>query len=131
MHTQNTKMLKDELMTSLVISLIMPFAYRAQPNNHYLHRLMVIFLTFAPTFVILTISYEGLFYVAFCATLVTWVRLEHEVFVFFFQEEARALAGPTGERLGGGQGSSCLPAAESTRRPSSTILLRAAPGGLL
>jgi len=43
---------------------------------------MVIFLTFAPTFVILTISYEGLFYLAFCTTLVAWVRLEYEVYVF-------------------------------------------------
>lgn len=40
------------------------------------------FLTCAPTFVILTISYEGLFYVAFSSVLVCWVRLEHAVFVF-------------------------------------------------
>lgn len=55
----------------------MPVAYRIQPNNHYLHRLAVIFLTFAPTFVILSISYEGIFYVVFSITLVAWVRLEH------------------------------------------------------
>ncbi|KAJ2987392.1 hypothetical protein NUW58_g3137 [Xylaria curta] len=66
----------------LVISLLMPLAHRLQPNNHYLHRLLVIFLTCAPTFVILTISYEGLFYVAFSLTLVTWVRLEHHGYVF-------------------------------------------------
>jgi len=60
----------------------MPLAHRAQPNNHYLHRLLVIFLSCAPTFVTLTISYEGLFYVAFCATLVAWVRLEHAAHVF-------------------------------------------------
>lgn len=63
----------------LVISLLMPLAYRFEPNSNYLHRLVVIFLTFAPTFVIFTISYEGLFYVAFWITLVTWVRLEYEV----------------------------------------------------
>jgi phosphatidylinositol glycan class N len=40
---------------------------------------MVIFLTFSPTFIILTISYEGLFYFAFCVTLLTWVRVEHRV----------------------------------------------------
>lgn len=65
-----------------VLPLLMPFAHRMQPNNHYLHRLMVIFLTFAPIFVILTISYEGLFYLGFCVTLITWVRLEHAVYVF-------------------------------------------------
>ncbi|KGQ04954.1 GPI ethanolamine phosphate transferase 1 [Beauveria bassiana D1-5] len=63
--------------TVLVLSLLMPFAHRLQPNNNYMHRLMLIFLTCSPTFVILTISYEGLFYVAFCITLVAWVRLEY------------------------------------------------------
>ncbi|KAI1425280.1 GPI ethanolamine phosphate transferase 1 [Xylaria sp. FL1777] len=66
----------------LVISLLMPLAHRLQPNTHYLHRLLVIFLTCAPTFVILTISYEGLFYFAFSLTLVTWVRIEHHGYVF-------------------------------------------------
>jgi phosphatidylinositol glycan class N len=59
----------------------MPLAYRLQPNNHYMHRLLVMFLTYAPTFVLLTISYEGLFYVAFCVSLVVWVRLEHQIFI--------------------------------------------------
>ncbi|KAI0490123.1 GPI ethanolamine phosphate transferase 1 [Xylaria cf. heliscus] len=66
----------------LVISLMMPLAHRLQPNSHYLHRLLVIFLTCAPTFVILTISYEGLFYFVFSLTLVTWVRIEHHGYVF-------------------------------------------------
>ncbi|KAL2172034.1 hypothetical protein VTG60DRAFT_771 [Thermothelomyces hinnuleus] len=66
----------------LVSSFLMPLAHRAQPNSHYLHRILVIFLTCAPTFVILAISYEGLFYVAFSAVLVSWVRLEHAVYKF-------------------------------------------------
>ncbi|KAI9892494.1 MAG: Glycosyl phosphatidyl inositol anchor synthesis [Vezdaea aestivalis] len=53
--------------------------HRLQPNNYYLHRLVIIFLAFSPVYIILTISYESLFYVAFCGTLVTWVRLEHQV----------------------------------------------------
>ncbi|KAL8243644.1 hypothetical protein R6Q59_009902 [Mikania micrantha] len=65
---------------SLIASLALPFAHRLAPNNHYLHRLVVIFLTFAPSFVILTISYEGLFYMAFTATLLAWVRLEQAIF---------------------------------------------------
>lgn len=60
----------------------MPLAHRLQPNSHYMHRLLVIFLTCAPTFVILTISYEGLFYLVFSAILVSWVRLEHAVYEF-------------------------------------------------
>jgi phosphatidylinositol glycan class N len=42
---------------------------------------MIIFLTFSPTFIILTISWEGLFYFVFCMTVVTWVRLEHAIYV--------------------------------------------------
>ncbi|KAL2356483.1 Phosphatidylinositolglycan class N-domain-containing protein [Cryomyces antarcticus] len=68
--------------TVLVASLTVPFFHGLQPNNHYLHRLVVIFLAFSPSFVILTISYEGLFYFAFCATLVVWVHLEHRVHTF-------------------------------------------------
>lgn len=59
----------------------MPLTYRLETNNNDLHRLVLIFLTCAPTFVILTISYEGLFYVAFWVTLVAWVRLEYEVYM--------------------------------------------------
>ncbi|KAL4877330.1 Phosphatidylinositolglycan class N-domain-containing protein [Aspergillus karnatakaensis] len=62
-------------------SLLMPFFHRLYPSSHYLHRLMILFLTFAPTFIILTISYEGLFYFVFCMTLVTWVRLEHATYM--------------------------------------------------
>ncbi|KAK3334247.1 LOW QUALITY PROTEIN: GPI ethanolamine phosphate transferase 1 [Neurospora tetraspora] len=45
---------------TLVASLLMPLAYRLQPNNHYMHRILVIFLTCAPTFVILTILRRSL-----------------------------------------------------------------------
>ncbi|KAL2838371.1 Phosphatidylinositolglycan class N-domain-containing protein [Aspergillus pseudoustus] len=65
----------------LVASLLLPFFHRLYPNSHYLHRLMILFLTFSPTFIILTISYEGLFYFSFCMTLITWVRLEHATYV--------------------------------------------------
>lgn len=69
------------LTRSIVVSLILPFLHGLRPNHHYLQRLVVIFLTFSPVFIILTISYEGLFYFVFCATLVTWVRLEHQIYI--------------------------------------------------
>jgi len=59
-----------------------PFLHSLQPSNHYLHRLLVIFLAFSPIFIILTISYEGLFYFAFCITLLSWVRLEHHIYIY-------------------------------------------------
>ena len=64
---------------ALIASIALPFLHRLAPNNHYLHRLVVIFLTFSPCFVLLTISYEGLFFFTFCSTLLTWVRLEHAI----------------------------------------------------
>ncbi|KAL8854985.1 MAG: hypothetical protein Q9221_000181 [Calogaya cf. arnoldii] len=65
-----------------IASLGLPFLHSLQPNSHYLHRLVILFLTFSPIFIILTISYEGLFYFVFCATLVTWVRLEHHIYTY-------------------------------------------------
>ena len=72
----------------LVLSLSLPFLHRLYPKTHYLHRLVIIFLTFSPVFIILTISYEGLFYFAFCITLVAWVRLEHHIYTFSVKCEA-------------------------------------------
>ncbi|RMD41695.1 hypothetical protein DV735_g3447, partial [Chaetothyriales sp. CBS 134920] len=65
---------------ALVSSLVLPFLHRLAPNSHYLHRLVVIFLAFSPSFIILTISYEGLFYFAFSTTLLTWIRLEQAIY---------------------------------------------------
>ncbi|KAJ4319717.1 Glycosyl phosphatidyl inositol anchor synthesis [Neodidymelliopsis sp. IMI 364377] len=65
---------------TLVGSLILPQLHGLYPNSHYIHRLVVMFLQFAPTFIILSISYEGLFYFAFCLCLFSWMRLEHQVY---------------------------------------------------
>ncbi|KAH8690876.1 putative GPI-anchor [Talaromyces proteolyticus] len=73
----------------LVSSLVLPFAHRMYPNSSYLHRLVMIYLTFSPTFVILTISYEGLFYFVFCMTLATWVHLEHALYAYAKQQPAQ------------------------------------------
>ncbi|KAG9243405.1 GPI ethanolamine phosphate transferas-like protein [Calycina marina] len=64
----------------LILPFFMPFLHRFQPNNHFLQRLIIIFLTFSPLFVILTISFEGIFYLGFSITLITWVHLEHAVY---------------------------------------------------
>jgi phosphatidylinositol glycan class N len=60
----------------------MPLLHSFYPRKQYQHRLLIVFLTFAPIFVILTISYEGLFYVVFGVTLVTWVSLEHQIYTY-------------------------------------------------
>jgi phosphatidylinositol glycan class N len=66
---------------TLFVSFFVPQLHRLYPNSNYIHRLVVIFLQFAPTFIILTISYEGLFYFAFCLCLFSWMRLEHQVYL--------------------------------------------------
>jgi phosphatidylinositol glycan class N len=66
---------------TLFASLFVPQLHSLFPNSHYVHRLVVIFLQFAPTFIILSISYEGLFYFAFCMCLFSWMRLEHQVYL--------------------------------------------------
>jgi phosphatidylinositol glycan class N len=63
----------------LILSVTVPLLHGLQPNPHWFHRLTIMFLTFAPIFVLLTISYEGLFYVVFALTLVTWVALESNI----------------------------------------------------
>lgn len=63
---------------TLISSLMFPGLFGTS-NRHYVHRLVVVFLQFAPTFIILTLSYEGLFYCAFCLCLFSWMRLEYRV----------------------------------------------------
>ncbi|KAL5119449.1 Glycosyl phosphatidyl inositol anchor synthesis [Pleosporales sp. CAS-2024a] len=79
--------------TTLLVSLLLPQLHRLYPNSNYVHRLVVIFLQFAPTFIILTISYEGLFYFAFCLCLFSWMRLEHQVYLHT-REQAKTTASP-------------------------------------
>ncbi|PYI30328.1 PigN-domain-containing protein [Aspergillus indologenus CBS 114.80] len=64
--------------TILATSFILPF-FALRTRRHHIYQLVVLFFTFAPLFIILTISYEGLFYCCPSGTLVTWVQLESKV----------------------------------------------------
>lgn len=64
--------------TILVASSILPFTSRGK-HHTTASKLVMFFLGFGPCFVILSISIEGLFYVAYSATLVTWIKVEQLV----------------------------------------------------
>jgi phosphatidylinositol glycan class N len=51
-----------------------------------MHRLFILIFSFAPVFVILSISYETLFYFAFSLTLLLWLILEAKLFEFHRQK---------------------------------------------
>ncbi|KAI9028591.1 Phosphatidylinositolglycan class N-domain-containing protein [Hyaloraphidium curvatum] len=60
---------------------------------HYLFRLVTVFLAFAPCYVLLTISYEALFYGVFCAGLLSWLLLEQCAHEATKADNASATAG--------------------------------------
>ncbi|KAI5122738.1 hypothetical protein M0805_009823 [Coniferiporia weirii] len=59
------------LVTSAFLPTIFPFRFLPRAA-----KLLTLFLAFAPCFVILAICAEGMFYLAYCATLVVWVEVE-------------------------------------------------------
>ncbi|CAB4254621.1 similar to Saccharomyces cerevisiae YKL165C MCD4 Protein involved in glycosylphosphatidylinositol (GPI) anchor synthesis [Maudiozyma barnettii] len=64
----------------MILSLfVMPFLHYLKPSNHYRVRLLIIFLTFAPTFIILTISFESIFYFLFTGYVVQWIEIETQI----------------------------------------------------
>lgn len=60
----------------LGFSLAAPFMHSLSPVHDYQFRILNVFMVFCPAIVILSISYEGYFYIAFFLCLVAWVELE-------------------------------------------------------
>ncbi|CAY69855.1 Glycosyl phosphatidyl inositol anchor synthesis [Komagataella phaffii] len=62
---------------NLIFTLIgFPLLHHLRPNKDYRLRCLIIFLVFAPTFIILTISFESFFYALFSLTIVQWIEIE-------------------------------------------------------
>ncbi|KAF9936165.1 Glycosyl phosphatidyl inositol anchor synthesis, partial [Modicella reniformis] len=57
-----------------------PFVYGSRSKQHYLLRMVVIYLSFAPIFILLAISYETIFYFFLSTTLLSWLMLERKIY---------------------------------------------------
>lgn len=64
----------------LGITISIPFVYGARSSQHYLLRLAIIYLSFAPTFVLLSTAYEAIFYFFLASTLLSWLMLERKIY---------------------------------------------------
>ncbi|KAI8360780.1 GPI ethanolamine phosphate transferase 1 [Blakeslea trispora] len=66
--------------TIIGVSSTFPFIYRGKTYDDYLARLLVICFAFTPVMTLLSISYELLFYVSFCNTLLLWLEVERSLY---------------------------------------------------
>jgi GPI ethanolamine phosphate transferase 1 len=58
-------------VSSSILPFVLPLKHRSANS-----KLLMYFLAFAPCFILLSISVEGLFYVAYVLTLWSWIRVE-------------------------------------------------------
>lgn len=54
----------------------MPVIHGRPQSQPFLERLLVLLFAFAPAFIILSLSYEALFFAVLCTTLVLWMLIE-------------------------------------------------------
>lgn len=59
-----------------MLSLAVPIIHGRPRGQPFLERLLVLLFAFAPAFIILSLSYEALFFAALCTTLVLWMVIE-------------------------------------------------------
>ncbi|KAI8379184.1 Phosphatidylinositolglycan class N-domain-containing protein [Radiomyces spectabilis] len=80
-NRQGLPLINQILSLAIVaISSVFPFIYRGPAETDYFTRLLIICQTFFPLMIILSISYEALFYVCFCTTVLLWLQMERALY---------------------------------------------------
>lgn len=87
-----------------MVCLLLPILDNAHYGQHFMRRLVVIYLSFAPIFILLSVSYEALFFFCFAMTMTTWLFLEKRLYVFlsysgYYQLKRREKAARSSPRL--------------------------------
>ncbi|KAJ3205205.1 Glycosyl phosphatidyl inositol anchor synthesis [Entophlyctis luteolus] len=59
---------------------VIPALDMVKEGHYFLRRLVVVYLSFAPLFILLSVSYETLFYFSFSQTLLGWLLMERQLY---------------------------------------------------
>ncbi|KAJ2376851.1 Glycosyl phosphatidyl inositol anchor synthesis [Coemansia sp. RSA 2607] len=79
----------------LVVSTLLPLLHGSRLNQsardqHFLYRLVTIYLAFATPFVLLTVSYESIFYFSYSIVLLLWLSIERALYFEYAEDQLLA-----------------------------------------